>query len=324
MRVLLLGVMAIAVGVQGAELPTSFFAVHSFSSDGPPHWSVGILDVRVETGETIVRQAHLKPPGNQCPGLTVRLAESRSTIRTMRDLIGEAKICGIRSGELNREFRVKELPDLLDHPSNYTIVANCGQKGIRVLKLPQQAWRREKSLARRAPRIAGVRSLFWDVSERAFGEGGPFRGLSEDEDYALQEAAKPFVYQLRGGAFIPPDEDWDWLEMLAAYQGPKRGGYLPIPYWDQAESTPGLRFKEFEAPQYPHLAVQARIQGPTSVQVSRSPQAEATVDKGHPLLVPAVKKAANEWQVDWSSIDGDSATVAIRFDLTHCGDQESE
>ncbi len=140
----------------------------------------------------------------------------------------------------------------------------------------------------------------------------------------MQEAAKPFVDQLRGGAFIPPDADWDWLEMLTAHQGPKRGGYLPIPYFDRTESTPDLRFEVFAPPEYPRLAVQARIQGPTSVRISRSPQVQATVGKGHPLLLSAVEEAAKEWLVDWSSIDGDSATVAIRFDLTHCGDREPE
>lgn len=50
MRVLLLGAMAAAVGMPATELPTDFFVIHSFSSDGPPHWSVGILDVRVERG----------------------------------------------------------------------------------------------------------------------------------------------------------------------------------------------------------------------------------------------------------------------------------
>lgn len=191
---------------------------------------------------------------------------------------------------------------------------------MRVFEHPEQSWQQQKKLKLRSPRVAGLRDLFWEVSARAFGSNRS-RVLSEDEDYALQVAAVPLVEELRGGEFIPPGASWSWQRTIDGYRGPKRGGYKPIPYWNPSASTPGLRFKSFTSPTFPNLAIQARIGGPTKIQIHRDHSVDEAETSGHPLLLPALVEAARSWQIDWSTVDGDTALVAVRFDLEHCREE---
>lgn len=228
MRGLLLGFVAALTGLS-AELPVGFYVLAQ-SQPESPEWTVGFLDVRTEHDEIVVRESDFGPATRPCPGnsIVARARVSRSRKLSMKQLVGNADLCGISDDVIERWFPENVRSFGIQNPTHWTIVAHCPEAGTRVLYLPQLNRDVEENRNWFAgAEIASLPYLGGLVSSRAFRDVEWTYGTTEEEEQIAQAAAEPLMEELRAGTFDPPGRPWNWTELLQDYRGPVRGAELP-------------------------------------------------------------------------------------------------
>lgn len=324
----LLVLCATAFAASPSNHPKQFYIVAEAYSDAAPFWFGYILDVRPDGTGWRLRWIRVRKLVAGCPPpVTVQLAEKHVTEKSITDLLRRANPCKTTTSQVERAYRQRKRPDLMDHPVHFGIVAACADGEI-AHYLPQFEWEQERKLKRRANQVWRLRNLYSDVLLKTFGEKGPFWDITDEEDFQLQVGAESVVGDLRNGTFDgglqpcrEPDCKRSWSEILNAYRGPVRLSEVgPKAELRVEEYMPaGLRFLDFVGPVYPPLARQARIQGTVRLELDYNRESGEITDvkatSGHPLLTPAAVAAARKWKLDAASTGGEPVSVSLEFSI---------
>lgn len=147
--------------------------------------------------------------------------------------------------------------------------------------------------------------------------------LTRDLANATVQAAKEFDEHLRVG-FIGAGVGAVTVQILIPDYGPDLS--LPPPSPARAPSgrirvAPGFeqaKLKSSLPPQYPALALQARIQGVVKLDASIGKDGtiqDLKVISGHPLLAPAAIEAVRHWQYEATTLNGTPVEVESEIDI---------
>jgi TonB family protein len=289
-----------------AELPSDFYIVSMVTSDASPFWYHYVLSVSAEGRDSIVRYIRIAPMDSMCAeAITVKAASARLTGVFPADLIPEGNPCAIDAASVNRELRRRTRTAAIDDSVRFGIVATCGSRSVALhLPFPEQV--KLEQLRKTAPQLARWWDVQRSVKERAFGAGQVFYDISAVQEDQLQRDGQAVVPELLSGRFdaglyaecqsIKPCRTPSFRDELQQYVGPV-GESGHAPKLVQAEE---YRFIHYLAPNYPHLAMLARISGTVRLDLSVDPSSgevrDVKVLSGHPLFVSAVMNAAKQWR----------------------------
>jgi TonB family protein len=107
-----------------------------------------------------------------------------------------------------------------------------------------------------------------------------------------------------------------WSQVIGKYDGPpKHRGPLPVEMIDRD----AFAFTHYVAPEYPPIAMSARVLGDVKVRLSvdlgSGTVTEASVVEGKPLLNDAALRAVKQWRFAAESTPGTPFDITFRFDL---------
>lgn len=318
--VTLLAAACLPALLQAAERPDDLYIVAEFRSDASPFWSSYLMELRpTDSSDWELRWWRIAPTSSVCAGrIDVKLATRRVSEKAVRKVWAGVNPCGVRERTVERVYAKEQRVDLLEHPADYAVVANCSGER-RMLDLPALHWKTERKLERRGSAVTRLRSLYWDLGEAAgYGDGSPFADLDDEEDLALQQQAESTIPELRSGRY---DAGGSWARILERYDRPRHPDELqPHPVLAPEFSSDGVEL-DTTGLSYPPLAKQARIQGRVSIRYEVEPETGRLLPAedghtGHPLLLHMTLKSIDSWRaMNPEDVGSGPFTVGLDFDL---------
>ena len=329
MRLTLLGLVA-AFAFAKEPLPDRLFFVVDFESDGPPHWTTSVLEVRaIKERLPTVRLAVIDAPGNSvCANdpIRVRAVSQRAPRSAISRLIAQANPCEIAANQFNHAVSGVVDVSAMAHPTGTSVVASCSATSEVQFDFPYVAWSGLREIRRADQKVWKVHQLYWDIVEHVFGKDGSSWEVETEEDYQRQIDGMSFVEELRSGAFgaTDPCDDEDcksfhWSGRLEGYRGPIFArDYEPQPSVT-ISVTPPEAARELSAPAYPALAQRAQIEGEVKIRrilgSATHSAANFEVISGHGLLVPAVLAESKSWSFAGPGRGPVAIEVSVDFSL---------
>jgi TonB family protein len=326
-RLLFIGVAAILAASAKAAVPSEFYVVSVFFSDNCALFYYRILDVKQEGVDSLVRYVRIGPRSVSCPREIVQAVEARVANTTPAQLVEKNNPCAPKSVALKAAIKKYAQRAGVLETISFGVLAQCD--GVPVsLSLPRTESVKWKSLKGAHPEMAHLWDLSSEVTDRVFGSKDIFRDRTEEDDLALQHAGEKLVPELVAGRYdaglaaafhanVERSDDLSFRSLLEDYGGP-----MSI---TQAKDVPRLlkpehyQFSRFIAPNYPPLAVQARIQGKVELQLTVD-QASGEVHgvalvSGHPLFKDSAIAAAKLWRFTPNSATSENVNVTLDYSL---------
>jgi TonB family protein len=280
---------------------------HTFMDLGPPHDFYEIFIVRAIDSGTSVEKLTVTPTGLECrQPPQVEVASARLN-EPLQFLLG-TNPCTIPEKELHRELkRCKNC--LVFSGANVTMQVQCGNRlrNIRADIL-------DRDMFDPSPNTPPNTSWTMRLLERLDQSTGP--GVWDKPMFALPKESEvripdsESIRNLREGKydslFVNAPEKPS--EIYRASQD-----IVKIPSKVLMLSSQPIPPNSFVMPDYPIIAGLAHVEGVVSLQLQVGNDGEPinlTIEKGHPLLNEAVKKAASSWKYP-----KDKAGIQIRVDI---------
>jgi TonB family C-terminal domain len=267
----------------------------------------------------VVRYIRIAPHSVCSESITVQVATVKLPEILPADFVRGYDLCNVDSARLNRKLQRQTHTAAIDDSVRFGIVASCGPSEI-AIHLPYPELVRLESLRKKSPQVARWWDLQGSVKERAFGTENVFYQASAKQDVQLEQAGETMIAALRSGRFDKglynrcnfvrgPCKPPSFGDELQGYAGPA-GSWGPSPRLSQASQ---YRFKRYVDPKYPPLAMQARIQGTVTFDLSVDPSTgrvqQVNIVRGHPLFREAVMAAARLWEFEPDGFGADSNRV---------------
>lgn len=305
--------LPVCVRLYGAvELPESLYVVEEGVSDASPFAFWYILNVRPEGTTARIRIIHMAP--RECGGLIVQAIETGIPADRLQGLLRTYDLCSLEPAVIERATRPRRKPVAIDDTAQFGIVARCALRE-KVFHIPFPEKVNLKHLEARSPRIAQLWTLFWRISDEAFGKAPLFYDISRQRDLELQQFAQTLIPELHlfANGF---SESSSLQNILAHYRG-----LLPVlPLPPELVEKNQFRFITYKHPPYPPVAKQARISGVVKIQLLvdsiTGEVKDVTWTSGHRLFRESTVLAAKQWQFDPHSGDFESpVSLTLKFSL---------
>jgi TonB family protein len=170
--------------------------------------------------------------------------------------------------------------------------------------------------------MARLWSLASDITNRVFGSKDIFHDRTEEEDIALQRAGEKIVPDLISGRFDAGlsaafGASSSFRPTLKTYRGPVGAAEVEDGLRPQLVNAEAYRFSHYIAPQYPPLAMQARISGKVELELTVEPATgevlAVTTVSGHRLLTPSAIDAARQWRFAPNSVGSKTLRLTLDF-----------
>lgn len=308
--------------------PSQFYIVSVFFSDNGALFYYRVIDVKQDGTDSFVRYSRVAPANPYCPRMIVQRAEARIRDKSPADLVNAANPCAVNSRSLNATAKKYPRREGVFEAISFGIVADCGHAPV-ILVLPMSQKVDLEQLGRENPTMARLWDLASEITDQAFGPSDIFHDLTDDNDLFLQRAGENAAAEMIAGRYdtglsaavrgnVGGWRSASFRDLLISYKGPisakDREGYVA-----QLINPEAYRFVRFEAPKYPPLARQARIQGKVELRLTLEPStgkvSDATAVSGHPLLTMSAIDTAKRWIFSSPSINSGSVEVTLDFTL---------
>lgn len=318
---------------QGANvpLPSRLYIVSEFFSDDGPSLYYRVTEVVPDGRDTIVRYTRIANSNIFCPRRIVQSAEARLRNRFPADLIKGNNPCAVKSEDLSRA--VKQYPRLEGtfETISFGIVAQCGPSSV-VLGVPISQSVDLRRLRRNEPKMARLWYLVSDIDDPVFGSKDIFHDRTEADEAALQLAGQRIAPELASGKYdaglaaaaggtLGDGKSPTFRGLLRTYHGPVSAEEAKAGYVPELLNAESYRFSNFVTPEYPRIAMAARIQGKVELRltVERSTGEVKAVEavEGNRLLQPSAIAAAKLWRFEPQSTGTEALGVTLDYGL-HC------
>jgi len=309
-----------AVGVVGRSrsLPNAsdFYIVSVGFSDALPGWHRSVLEVRPEGADVLVRYVRSGPASRYCGTVTkIVSASARVPGTSLLTIARGLNLCAIDPTAVARTTRAfaPAHAAVVYAGDRFVIVAKCGAE-TRVIRLPGD-WELDMArLKRKSPRIAGLWTLEQTVGAQAFGLFPSIDVVPSEMEVKLQPADEATLAELKSGKFDTGLAPLSFKNDVAALQS---ASDVPV-YGVKLANADRFRFARYVDPQYPPIALQARISGRVELELVSNPATgqveQVTVVSGHPLLAAAAKESAQHWRfVPGTDSASHAARVVLEF-----------
>jgi TonB family protein len=329
-RLLLAGLMAFIVRGAVPAGPSEFYIVSAFFSDNGALFYYRVIDVRGDGSDTLIRYIRVAPASVLCPRIIVQAAVARVPAKSPADLVGGKNPCGVEQSALNKAVAKYPRRESVFEAISFGLVAQCGSSSVS-LRLPMGQTVDLKKMQKAYPDMARLWQLASSVADAVFGPKDIFHDRSEAEDMEMQRAAETLMPELRSGHFdaglsmalngnVGSGRSATFRDLLASYRGPINAGYAKIDFAPRLLNAQSFWFTHFVLPNYPVLAIQARIEGNVELQLTVDPAngevRSAAALSGHQLLKSSAIEAAKQWRFEPNSVASGSVTVSLDFSLT--------
>jgi hypothetical protein len=299
-------------------------ALQSFYLRSQVNFGDEIVDVRQEGPDVRVRSIRLERIDEWCPAFVVK-ADDRILRGTSVAAVAGVPLCSIgperfdRALERSRNTTLQTI-DFMGWVG--TVVASCSgtERVFPWLVTPGNLIDEDK-LARHDPDIRKMWHWFEDVSRHADNiigavvETPPTVEMQE----ALGTAVAPDIVAGRYAAGYAAEDSAYVERELKGYSGPPVERGLRPP---ELLGVDAFRFERYVAPQFPHIALAARLFGDVRLRLLVVPDSGVVsrVDlvDGPPLLSDAALAAARQWRFVSGTTSADPFVVTLRFQLL-CG-----
>jgi len=332
-------------GTSQPDRLAEFYTVDVWDDDFYPYWQSAVLHVTRMSEGVKLEYIHIESANLPCNDPAVRGATVSLPNTGLEELTNGVSLCSLDASAFNQtvESYTRKLEPFSTARS--AVVAICGQKG-RVFKMPRFKMN-EKLIREKEQTVERMSQLTFYLLKRAF-PGGKIRDISWGIDPSLRELPpdSPELEALKSGRFdagywiafdgmhpaipaqvvptvdptIGSDSDLGKLHnVLSAYKHPYLGlaGRTGV-----LVDSEGYKLKEFVAPPYSPLSVQAGVGGKVTLSLTvnrltgRVENAQAL--SGHPLLLHSSIESARQWQFDSAQALPGKINAVLEFSI-HCG-----
>jgi TonB family protein len=327
----LLIIAAMAIAAHGAELagPSEFYVVSQFFSDYGAQFYYRDIDVKQVGSDSVIRYARVAPTNVYCRRLIIQAVEARVRDKSPAQLVGINNPCAVKPAALRAALHKYPQRGGGFETISFGIVAQCGPSSVS-LGLPAAEGVNLNNLKSAYPAMVRLWDLSADIIDPAFGPTDIFHDRSEQDDLVLQLAGEKLVTELISGRYdiglaaavrgnVGTWKDPSFRSLLVSYQGPIGATEAKASYVPKLLNSTAYRFTDFVAPEYPRLAMMARIQGTVELQLTLGPATgevhSVSAVSGHPLLTPTAIEAAKQWRFAQNSVGSETITIAIEYAL---------
>jgi TonB family protein len=330
-RLTIITTMAILAQGANVPLPSQLYIVSQFFSDYGPSLYYRVTEVVPDGRDTIVRYTRIANSNIFCPRRIVQSVEARLRNRSPADLIKGNNPCAVKSEDLRTAVRKYSTIQGTFETIRFGIEAQCGSSSV-VLGLPISQSVDMKRLNRAEPKMARLWYLVSDIDDPVFGSKDIFHDRTEADDAALQFAGQRIASELASGKYdaglaaaagvtLGDGASPTFRGLLENYRGPvtaleANAGYVP-----ELLNAASYRFSTFVTPEYPRIAMTARIQGRVklrlTVELSTGEVKAVEAVEGNRLLQPSALAAAKLWRFEPQSTGTEPLGVTLDYAL-HC------
>ena len=325
-RLLIIGVAAVLA--RGEELagPSKFYFVSASFSDYGALFYYRVIDVTAEGPDARIRYVRVAPIGLYCPRMSIWAIEAKVPNTSPAQLAALVNPCAFTPGTLHAALKKNGRKAGVFEATSFGIVAQCGASAVS-LELPIAEKVDLERLRRDHPEMARLWDLAPEITDPVFGTKDPFYGRAKEDDLALQRAGAKLVPELDSGRYdaglaaavrgnVGTWRSPSFRALLENYSGPIDAEMRPVPRLLDAGA---YRFSRFVDPNYPALALQARVQGKVELQLTLEPATGvvlvASAVSGHPLLKAVAIDAARQWRFAPNSVDSPVLNLTLDFSL---------
>jgi hypothetical protein len=294
----------------------SLYIVTRVVSDASPFWFEYVLHVKPQGKDVLVREIRIAPLNSACTNrVTVKAADHLVKHASLQRVVG-LDLCSLNVGAVASVIagaQPSRAVSIWDTASQ-TLVASCGNTK-KVFEIPHPESVDPEKLKKTNPQVASLWDLAYNIRRDSFGEKFSIYDNSASHDKTLQALGAEIFPAIKSGIYDPGFPDRSHLEfLLDEYSGPAN----EVDPWRVEFAGPvPADLSQYQLPNYPAIAKQARIEGEVDLVVVFDPHSglvkDVKVTSGNPLLVDHAVAAVRGWHFKDGNTNTNSAEVALRF-----------